>query len=164
MGAPFRKEWVTVASGIVPDGDSVVLPVLSGSMGPAIVQGGTVSITRVPSGGSRAGDIIVFRDKQGLVAHRQLLRLRFAGRSTIYQKGDANPLGSWICADRIVGVISEARDPGGKVLYSRELHQPEAAREGRRQLVRLLRHPLQRAARSAKRFLSKRLWDGRPQS
>ncbi len=134
-----------------------MLPVLSGSMGPTIVPGCSVRIERIAPRGTYAGDLVVFWDGEGLVAHRQLLRVRLGSLTVIYQKGDANPLGSWIREERIIGVVTEAIEPSGKRVYTRK--RSAGRREARRQLRQVLRYPFHRVVRFLRRLFSGRLLD-----
>lgn len=142
IGAPnlsdAREAWVSVTSGGIRSEAGVVLPVLSGSMGPRIVGGCSMRVVPVPPEGSSAGDIVVFRDGNDLTAHRQLACMRICGKFYIFQKGDRNPHGSWIPSDRVVGLVAEARDPEGRLLYSREPHAREARLVARRQLASIV--------------------------
>ena len=158
------EQWLSVVIGDIPEDEGGILPVLSGSMGPSIVEGCTMRITRVPTDGTVSGDILVFRRNHGLVAHRQLLRLRFARFRRIYEKGDINSSGSWIRENQMVGVVAEVRDRNGKVLYSRDLDRLGAHREARRQLIRLFCRPLYRVIRLFKRLLSGKFGNGRARS
>jgi hypothetical protein len=151
-----REAWVSIISGGIHSEAGVVLPVLSGSMGPRIVGGCSMRVVPVPPEGSSAGDIVVFRDGNDLTAHRQLARVRVCGRSYIFQKGDRNSRGSWILTERVVGLVAEAMDPDGRPLYSRELHARKARLEARRQLASIVFRPFYRLARVLSRLRSGR--------
>jgi signal peptidase I len=141
-----RTAWLLAISGGIHSDAGVVLPVLSGSMGPLIAEGCSMRVVPVPPTGSRTGDIIVFRDGNDLTAHRQIAQVRVLGKYLLLQKGDRNARGSWIQRERVVGVVAEAIDPEGSPLYSREFHAGEARREARHQLLRMALRPLRRIA------------------
>jgi hypothetical protein len=151
-----REAWVSVISGGIHSEAGVVLPVLSGSMGPLIVGGCSMRVVPVPPEGSATGDIVVFLDGHDLTAHRQLARMRIGRKSFIFQKGDMNPHGSWIPIDRVVGLVAEAKGPDGKPLYSRELYACKARMEARRQLASIVFRPFHRLARALWRLFSGR--------
>jgi hypothetical protein len=147
-----REALVTVISGSIPPGEGVLLPVLSGSMGPRIVAGCSLRVIAVPPEGTRTGDIVIFRDVNGLTAHRQIIAISLNHRGILYQKGDMNLHGSWISIHRILGVAAEARDPRGALLYSRGLHVRESRREASRQIFRMLLNSIRRFARALRRL------------
>jgi hypothetical protein len=148
-----REALVTVLSGKIPPGEGVFLPVLSGSMGPLIVAGCSLRVIAVPPEGTHTGDIVVFRDVNGLTAHRQIIGISLGSHSILYQKGDMNPRGSWLSTHRILGVVAEACDPRGVLLYSRGLHVRESRHEASRQVRRMLLRPVHRLARACARIL-----------
>lgn len=114
--------------------EDVRLPMLTGSMLPAIPPGATLVITPRSAGPFRRGEVVVFGDEDRLIAHRLLLRLRLPGLNLIFEKGDNNPRGGWIRPDRIRGVVREAILADGE---RRDPHDPAAAT---RSLWHLLRH------------------------
>jgi len=94
-------------------GTRVSLPVRSGSMVPYLVPGGNVEIEQRTWRACRRGDIVVFWDGERLTAHRLLLTFHRGGRWIFWEKGDANPLGRWIDAERVLGVVTGAWRPDG---------------------------------------------------
>jgi hypothetical protein len=144
--ADTREAWASVISGGIDSEAGVVLPILSGSMGPRIVEGCSIRVVPLPRGGSCMGDIVVFRDGADLTAHRQLAGVCIFGKLYLFQKGDQNRRGSWIPRDRVVGMVAEAMDSDGRSLYSRELHSGEARLEARGQLLFIIFRPFYRLA------------------
>ncbi len=94
--------------------EEITLPVLSGSMAPVLLPGDKIVIKRASLDDCRQGDIIVFRDNNGLTAHRMLFRLPVLGGTYLFQKGDCNRFGNWISSNRIVGIVIESRSESGR--------------------------------------------------
>ena len=85
----------------------LVLPVLSGSMRPAINLGSQILIDPCDATCCRVGDVTVYLDGDRLVAHRVLGFLGNKRYGWVFQKGDANRYGHWIRTDKIKGVVRE---------------------------------------------------------
>jgi signal peptidase I len=113
----YNLPWFELKYGNPEIGKIIRLPILSGSMSPEISPGDIISIECMPWRDCKTGEIIVFRDDKGLVAHRLLLRFRFPGKYYFYQKGDGNRFGGFIDADRVVGVVVESEDSTGKTKH-----------------------------------------------
>lgn len=132
------RKWLTLLDGSLRLGAVVELPVLSDSMLPLFGVGREVKIHRASWKSCSAGDIIVFRAGGRLTAHRLLFALRTGRRRYLYQKGDANPAGHFIRAERVVGRVVEYQDETGSY---RTLRSKAALRSGRveaaRQLLRI---------------------------
>lgn len=139
-----RNGWIEAASGFLPQGHIIALPILSGSMGPHLPCGGTIRVLGCSWRGVVSGDIFVFREGFRLVAHRQLLRFSMDGHAVIYQKGDANPFGGFVAGKQIVGVVTEARDTRGTLAYSRASSRGQARMAARRQILHVFGYPLKR--------------------
>lgn len=124
--------WLALTGQAPVPGALVRLPMLSGSMAPALPCGCELVID--PLGGARArvGDVVVLRVDDHLVAHRVLgWRLR-GGRRWLLEHGDANARGAWQPCERVVGLVIGATTASGG-----ELPPP---RSRRRALRGLLRH------------------------
>ena len=129
--------WLALTGrGPVPGG-LVRLPMLSGSMAPALPCGCELVID--PLGGARArvGDVVVLALDERLVAHRVLgWRLR-RGQRWLLEHGDANGRGAWQPAAHVVGLVVGATMPDGT-----ELPPPRSRRRALRGLWRHLRSRL----------------------
>jgi len=132
----LTKQWLKLLDGSLQLGTSVELPVLSDSMLPVFGLGRYIKIQRVSWKNCSAGDIIVFRERHRLTAHRLLLVFRTHRRRYFYQKGDANPLGHFIRAERVVGRVVEYQDETGhyRDLMSRTARRVERV-EAAKQLL-----------------------------
>jgi len=137
--------WLALNS---PDTDfceTVRLPMLTGSMMPALPVGSHLVIAsprRTPVG---VGSIVVFQRGERLIAHRLLVVLVF-GRSALYlEKGDLNREGSWIKREDIRGVVvgqcppDDALGPVTPVARSRSAALRSALHGIRQTLRRLVR-------------------------
>ncbi len=124
-------------------------------MAPVIRAEHTITVKRIPTRGVRIGDIIVFRDGKRLVAHRLLMRLSLGGIGLVFQKGDAVGYGRWLPADRIVGVVMEARDADGAAVYSRRSAWNAMSGLAHRHLARALAFPVFRLAGILRRLTGK---------
>ena len=131
--------WRDLLCGRLAVGTRVALPVLTGSMMPLLPPGSEVEIALDPAAPTAPGDIVVFREGAGLTAHRVMLALPLPGGGLLYQKGDANPRGTWIRRRRVIGRVVAVSRPDGT---RRVLDTPQARREGRRGLWRHLRRDL----------------------
>ncbi|MFH1842279.1 MAG: hypothetical protein ABIF77_03660 [bacterium] len=131
------KRWLDLQRGDFPPGQSIQLPMLSGSMLPLLVPGHDIVIEAVSWRECRRGDIIVFRQEEKLTAHRLLLPVPYVDSALFYQKGDANDFGGWIRSHQVVGVVAAVKTASGGRLDLREKNARTTARfEARRQLAR----------------------------
>ena len=123
----------------LPEGP-LVLPVLSGSMRPAISLGSRILIEPCAACACRVGDVTVYLDGDRLVAHRVLWFLGSGKSSWVFHKGDANQFGHWIHPDRIKGVVRKVipteDSPQGP--FAEDPFSFEAARKSRRDYLRNL--------------------------
>jgi hypothetical protein len=110
-GRAQAAAWLDLLGGAGSSRQIVALPVLSGSMAPAVPPGATLEVVAAAWHTTRDGDIVIVRDGVALVAHRRLLGGRIGGRGAVYQKGDANLTGRWEPGERIVGVASGSISP-----------------------------------------------------
>jgi hypothetical protein len=128
--------WRLFHGRLTPD-ERVEMPMLSGSMSPLLPVGAILIITAVQGDACRAGDVVVFRDGERLVAHRLLLGWPPGRARHFLQAGDGvSPLG-WIAAGSILGMVTAVRRTDQS---TRDLRLPDARREG----VRLARLRLRR--------------------
>ena len=107
--------WLAVTGQVaLPPGATVRLPMLTGSMHPALPRGCTLVIEPRPAGDPAVGpgEVAVFAGEGRLVAHRVLRR---AG-ARVLEMGDANRRGAWRPAGDIVGRVVGAEAPDGRPL------------------------------------------------
>jgi signal peptidase I len=117
QSSKYNLPWFELKYGNPEIGQIIRLPILSGSMSPEISPGDIISIECIKWSDCKTGDIIVFRDDKGLIAHRLLFRLRFFGKYYFYQKGDRNRFGKFIDTSRVVGVVVELEDSTNKIKH-----------------------------------------------
>jgi hypothetical protein len=110
----YLEEWLKAYYGKPAEEDSIILPVISGSMEPVLEIGSKIKFMCISWKQCRNGDIIVFKDKKGLIAHRLLFRLCFLSKGFFFQKGDVDRFGRWIRAESVVGVVVEKFSTDGK--------------------------------------------------
>lgn len=115
-------------------GATVRLPMLTGSMHPALPRGCTLLIAPLGSEPARRlvrGDVAVFARSGRLVAHRVLLGAMRGGAPSLLEMGDANRRGTWRPAADAVGLVIGAEDARGHALPS-----PASRRQALRNLFR----------------------------
>ncbi len=123
--------WLALTGQTATAPASVTLPMLTGSMAPAIPVGARLEILVRPDRKCRAGDVVVFQEGDKLIAHRILLVLPLGRRRCLLEKGDANPLGRWrretAVRGRVVGFTTAAgsttTDPADSNLARRGLRR-----------------------------------------
>jgi hypothetical protein len=98
-----------------PDGP-VHLPMLSGSMSPALPPGCTLEIDPRDPAGFLPGEVVVMALDDRLVAHRAVLRWRWRGQVSLLEMGDANPRGAWRPARVVVGRVVRVTTAAGMPL------------------------------------------------
>lgn len=126
--------WLALTGhGPVP-GALVRLPMLSGSMAPALPCGCELVIDPLGAARARVGDVVVLALDDRLVAHRVLRWRRRDGQRWLLEHGDANTDGAWQPADRVVGLVVGATDKDGA-----DLPPPFSRRRALRGLWRHLR-------------------------
>jgi signal peptidase I len=121
-----HHDWLELISGQL-DGESV-LPLLSGSMSPALLPGDMLVMHPLCGKRAHVGDILVFREGFKLVAHRLIFAFRLFSIALYVEKGDANPMPTFIHSRQIVGRVEFARREGKLVLD----RSRESLEEGRR--------------------------------
>ena len=112
----------------------LILPVLSGSMRPAIQVGSRIRIAAASAPECRVGDVVVYIDEERLVAHRVLWRM--AGR--LFVKGDANRHGHWVPPGRVKGIVREVlpAEATAGAFPGKDPFSVAAARTSRQQYLR----------------------------
>lgn len=132
--------WLALTAGAAAGGPgaAVRLPMLTGSMHPALPRGCTLLIAPLGPGAAadrdaavKPGAVVVFARDGRLVAHRVLRRARRDGLPWVLEMGDANPAGAWRPLDEAVGVVLGAETPGGV-----PLPEPGSRARARRLLLR----------------------------
>ncbi len=123
--------WLALTGQIAAPAEPVQLPLLTGSMVPAIPVGATLHIVSATAAKCHAGDVVIFVEDERLLAHRVLLVLRAGPWHWLLEKGDANALGKWRCADTVRGRVigfeladePSRGDPANPALASQGLRQ-----------------------------------------
>lgn len=103
---------VLTGQAAAPDGP-VELPMLTGSMAPAIPVGARLRIRAGAPAEVRAGDVLVFRVGERLVAHRAVLVLGSGPRQVVLEKGDANTGANWRPLEAVCGRVCGFTAPDG---------------------------------------------------
>lgn len=117
MNGDLINSWLVLLNHNSRLGKVYSLPVLSGSMLPALVPGKQIRIRRTGWRKCHRGDIVVFRQGHRLTAHRLLLRVGFGTKRFVFQKGDSAQFGMWIRADEVVGLVVEAQNDDGRTVH-----------------------------------------------
>jgi len=143
---------------LLQEGRSVDLKMLSGSMRPLLPADAMITIDDLDGRRPRPGWIVVFTRGETLVAHRVLLR---GPGGAVYQKGDNNPTGGWLRAERLVGRVTAVVHPDGTHLA---LDTPEADEIGRKAANESLRGDLKARLRSIPERIGQWLSSGRRNS
>jgi hypothetical protein len=133
--------WLALTGQSPAPAGLVQLPMLSGSMSPALPCGSTLEIDPRDPRGFAPGEVVVLALDGRLVAHRVLLRLRWRGQVRLLEMGDANPRGAWRSAQLVVGRVVSATDSEGAPLPA-----PTSPGRARRGLLRHLRGLLRSAS------------------
>ncbi len=129
--------WLALTGQARAAAGNVRLPMLSGSMHPALPRGCTLVIEPLAGGVPATGQVAVLARDGRLVAHRVLLRLG----ARVLEMGDANRRGAWRPASEIVGRVVGAVDVDGSALP-----HPGSRRRAWRNLLRHWRGALLRVA------------------
>jgi hypothetical protein len=103
--------WLALTGQVPAPVGPVILPMLSGSMAPAIPIGAQLQIVVQTATGCQAGDVAVFLDGDKLTAHRILWAGQVGPWTWLLEKGDANPAGRWRrqkdIRGRVIGYLAE---------------------------------------------------------
>jgi len=113
QNSQLTQQWLRLLDGSLEIGEIIELPVLSDSMLPVMGIGRNIKIQRNHWNACSVGDIIVFRERQKLTAHRLLFIFRVGSKCYFFQKGDSNPCGHFIRAERVVGRVIECQNENG---------------------------------------------------
>jgi hypothetical protein len=120
--------WLALTGQARAAGGNVRLPMLSGSMYPALPRGCTLVIEPLANGGTAtSGQVAVLARDGRLVAHRVLLRMG----ARVLEMGDANRRATWRPAAEIVG-----RVVGALAVDGTALPDPGSRRRAWRNLLR----------------------------
>lgn len=126
--------WLALTRQTPTPAAPVRLPMLSGSMAPAIPMGAILEIRVEAPRDCRAGEVVVFQVGDKLIAHRVLLVLKLGPWRCVLEKGDANPGGNWLSHTLVRGrVISVVRDDAEPAVNPTS---PDLARRGLREHIR----------------------------
>lgn len=79
--------------------------VISGSMEPMIRVGDRVKVSRAEPSRLRIGDIIAFREGQGVTGHRIISRGNFNGQVSFYVRGDVGSAWRRVTVEDLIGKI-----------------------------------------------------------
>jgi len=143
----FADQWRLMHGGLAP-GETVRLPVRSGSMLPCLPVGADIEIVPAAGPECRVGDVVVYRRGERLVAHRLLFGWGHAPGGWFLERGDGVSTAGVIRAGRILGKVVAVHLPTGEV---RPLDGPERLRLARRSLARFLLSPLAAVVDRARR-------------
>ena len=94
--------------------EPIWLPLLSGSMSPALLPGDDLYIEPKPAAFKR-GDIAVFFTKGKFFSHRVILTFPFRRKTFIVEKGDANYQSGFITYEKALGRVTKIRR--GNVIF-----------------------------------------------
>lgn len=97
--------WLALAEDAPNGSVPIRLPMLSGSMRPAIPVGALIEVEKARGRDCRPGDVVVYRVDERLVAHRILWRFGRGAWLFFFEKGDTNDHGGWIRGSRIRGKV-----------------------------------------------------------
>jgi hypothetical protein len=128
--------WLALASAQDFDG-AVVLPMLTGSMAPALPVGARLHIESARRRRFGVGDVVVFVRDEKLTAHRLILCLGFGRDAPYLEKGDWNAGFGLVRRSAIRGVVTAITPPGEAGAATRPL--PPSRREAALSLVRAVK-------------------------
>ncbi len=117
------------------EGD-VSLPVLSGSMAPAILPGDLLIVRPRPGRRAHTGDVAVFLKNGKVTAHRVVFAFRLRAWSFLLEKGDANRFAEALDQESVLGVVEAVLRQGERMPIRRGTLAEEARRAARRMLWR----------------------------
>ncbi|MFO7608447.1 MAG: hypothetical protein R6X35_04520 [Candidatus Krumholzibacteriia bacterium] len=150
MTAPDDRQqrldaWLALTDPAADFAGTVILPMLTGSMVPAVPVGADLEIVAARRGRFGAGDVVVFERDGRLVAHRLLLALGFGPGALYLEKGDWNATGGLVRRRQVRGVVTGWRPRGAGAAA------PVAVPRSRRAAARSLLHLLTSLARKTLR-------------
>ena len=97
--------WLALADPAADFAGTVSLPMLTGSMAPAVPVGARLVIAAAGRRRFGWGDVVVFAQGDRLVAHRLLLGLGFGAGALYLEKGDCNATGGFVRRRDVRGVV-----------------------------------------------------------
>ncbi len=92
-----------------------VLPVTGTSMEPVLRAGDAVVVRYGTTVQIALGDLVVFERDGWSVVHRVITIRGRAGQRRLLERGDRSPVGTWIDAAEVVGVVLGRPGPSGVV-------------------------------------------------
>ncbi len=98
--------WLTLTDPAADFPGTVSLPMLTGSMAPAIPVGSRLVIAAARRRPFGVGDVVVFERDGKLVAHRLLFALGFGPGALYLEKGDWNATGGLVRRREVRGVVT----------------------------------------------------------
>lgn len=128
--------WLALASAKDFDG-AVVLPMLTGSMAPALPVGARLHIESARRRPFGVGDVVVFVRGEKLTAHRLILCLGFGRDAPYLEKGDWNAGFGLVRRSAVRGVVAAVTPPGEPDTAARPL--PPSRRAAALSLVRAVK-------------------------
>lgn len=105
--------WLALSAPGADFPGTVSLPLLTGSMAPAIPVGARLLIASAQRRRFGPGDVVVFTRDGKLIAHRLLFALGTGGGGLYLEKGDWNPHAGLIRRRDVRGVVTGWYAPGG---------------------------------------------------
>lgn len=127
-------QWRLLQGKLAP-GETVRLPVRSGSMVPCLPVGAEIEIAAAAGEDCRVGDIVVFRRGDRLIAHRLLFGWGHQPGGRFLERGDGVSALGVLRARDILGLAVAVHHPDGR---QQRLDTPAALVEGLRQARRSL--------------------------
>ena len=92
--------------------DPVRLPLLTGSMAPAIMPGDMLIVKPLHGQRAHVGDVAVFIKDGKVTAHRVIFVLRLGNRAFMLEMGDANRHASSLEQNAILGIVDSIERDG----------------------------------------------------
>ncbi len=146
-------QWRLMTGDLAPD-ETVMLTVRSGSMNPLMPVGSRIRVRPIDGARCRIGDVVVFRERNRLVAHRLLFGRGRRPGGWFLQRGDGVSPTGWLRAGRLLGLVTAEIGPDDK---RRPLDTSDAridaTRQARRSLNRVVIEAIKSPARKVKRWL-----------
>lgn len=109
-GKSLAESFINFLSGSAEE--PVWLPVLTGSMAPTLIPGDEVLAAPCSWKECSVGEIIVFRHRRSLIAHRLIAAVPFAPGGLLLQQGDGMEQGSLIRGKALAGRCLARRRAG----------------------------------------------------
>jgi len=116
----------------------MLLPMLSGSMAPALLPGDVLTVRPASSANIHRGDIVVLRIGNKLIAHRLVFVTRLGRIVVLVEKGDANNAASFVDPGSVAGIVVSASRNGQVVMERSGTSRRQNRHAALRSLVGLL--------------------------